>query len=107
MDKAYPQRTCIGCRQVKDKKELVRVVRTPEGAFCLDRSGKMNGRGAYLCPKRECLELALRKGSFAKSFRTPLPPEVKEIITEEIKKIEEENTEHAGTGAESRTDRLR
>ena len=107
MEKAYPQRTCIGCRQMKEKKELIRVVRTPEGVFCLDRSGKMNGRGAYLCPKRECLELALRKGSLAKSFRTAVPPELKEIITEELKKIEEENTEYAGTGAESRTESLR
>ena len=106
MEKSSPQRTCIGCRQVRDKRELIRVVRTPEGNFCLDRSGKMNGRGAYLCPKKECIELALKKGSLAKSFRTAVPAAIKEILTEEWKKIEEEDTEHAGTGAEGRPDRL-
>ena len=106
MEKSYPQRTCIGCRQVKDKRDLIRVVRTPEGTFCLDKSGRMNGRGAYLCPDRACIEQALRKGALAKSFRMNLPPGVKEILTEELKKIEAENTEYAGTGAESGPDRL-
>lgn len=106
MEKSYPQRTCIGCRQVKDKRDLIRVVRTPEGTFCLDQGGKMNGRGAYLCPNETCIGLALRKGALAKSFRMTLPPDVKESLTEELKKIETENIEHAWTGTESRPDRL-
>ena len=81
-----------GCRQVKDKRDLIRVVRTPEGNFCLDKSGRMNGRGAYLCPNEACITLALRKGAFAKSFRMTLPPDVKELLTEELKRIETENT---------------
>jgi predicted RNA-binding protein YlxR (DUF448 family) len=54
-----PQRTCVACRQVKTKRELVRLVRTFQGAIEIDTTGKMDGRGAYLCPKRECLEKAL------------------------------------------------
>ena len=54
-----PQRTCVACRQVKAKRELVRVVRTLRGDIEIDTTGKMDGRGAYLCPNRECLEKAL------------------------------------------------
>lgn len=54
-----PQRTCVGCRQVKAKRELVRLVRTPDGSIELDDTGKKNGRGAYVCPNRDCWEKAL------------------------------------------------
>lgn len=89
MEKSLPQRTCVGCRLKKDKKELVRIVRTPDGEICLDASGKMNGRGAYLCPKEECIALALKKGALAKSLHICLNPIIKESLIEELKKIEE------------------
>ena len=59
-----PQRACIGCGQMKDKKELIRVLRTPEGEFTLDATGRKNGRGAYLCRSAECLERALLRWQF-------------------------------------------
>lgn len=70
-----PQRSCIGCRAVRDKKELVRLVRTPEGELRLDPTGKAAGRGAYLCLSAECLALAARRKSFDRAFRQTLPKE--------------------------------
>ena len=58
MQKKIPMRQCLGCREMKPKRELTRVVRTPEGTVCIDRKGKANGRGAYLCPSRDCLARA-------------------------------------------------
>lgn len=92
MERSYPQRTCIGCRQVKDKKSLIRIVLTPEGELRVDAGGKANGRGAYVCPDPVCIETAFRKGQLAKSLRTAVSSEAKERIKEELKKIEEENT---------------
>ena len=60
MQKKIPQRQCMGCRERRAKRELIRVVRTPEGTVNLDFGGKMNGRGAYLCPNMECLKKAIR-----------------------------------------------
>lgn len=56
MQKKIPMRQCLGCREMKPKRELTRVVRTPEGTVCIDRKGKANGRGAYLCANTECLK---------------------------------------------------
>jgi len=61
MPRRVPQRTCLGCQNVKPKREMVRIVRTPEGSVMIDATGKKPGRGAYLCPRLECLEIA-RKG---------------------------------------------
>ena len=63
MQKKIPQRQCMGCRERKNKRELIRVVRSPEGQVSLDFGGKMNGRGAYLCPDPECLKRAIRSSS--------------------------------------------
>ena len=60
MQKKIPQRQCMGCRERKNKRDMIRVVRTPEGSVNLDFGGKMIGRGAYLCPDPECLKMALR-----------------------------------------------
>ena len=57
--KKQPQRTCIGCREKKDKKQLIRIVKNKEGKISLDRTGKANGRGAYICDNIECLEKAI------------------------------------------------
>ena len=62
MQKKIPQRQCMGCRERKAKRELIRVVRSPEGEVSLDFGGKKNGRGAYICPNPECLKKAIRSG---------------------------------------------
>lgn len=70
-----PQRTCIACRTVRPKRELVRVVRTPESDVAVDETGKRNGRGAYLCPRRACWETALSRGLLNRALRTNLTEE--------------------------------
>ncbi len=67
-----PERTCVACRTKRPKRELIRVVRTPEGAVVIDRSQKQNGRGAYLCPRPTCWERALRRGALSHALRLQL-----------------------------------
>ena len=67
--KKIPQRQCLGCREMKNKKDLIRVVRSPEGEISLDFKGKKPGRGAYVCPDSACLALE-------RAFETAIPPEV-------------------------------
>jgi predicted RNA-binding protein YlxR (DUF448 family) len=69
-----PVRTCVGCRQRGGKRELVRVVRTPEGPIAVDQTGRAAGRGAYLHPDQACLQRAARAGSLARALRTSLDP---------------------------------
>ena len=76
MQKKIPQRQCMGCRERRPKKEMIRVVRTPEGAVNLDFGGKMNGRGAYVCPNPECLKKALRSKALDRSLEVTIPEEV-------------------------------
>ena len=84
MQKKIPQRQCMGCRERKAKKELIRVVRTPEGAVCLDFSGKLNGRGSYLCPDPECLKRARKAKSLERSLEVPIPEEVYDRLEKEM-----------------------
>lgn len=70
-----PQRTCIVCRQVRPKRELIRVVRTPAGHIELDPTGKKSGRGAYLCARRSCWEPALHQGRLEREFEMNIPAE--------------------------------
>ncbi len=76
--KKVPQRMCVGCGQMRPKKELIRVVRTPEGAIELDTSpsGKRPGRGAYLCPDSECLAKAVKGKRLERSLEQPISDEV-------------------------------
>ena len=67
--KREPQRTCIGCRQVRPRAQLVRLVRRTDGVVCVDRDGTAPGRGAYVCPQSECVEVALKRERLAKAFR--------------------------------------
>ena len=76
MQKKIPQRQCMGCRERRPKKEMIRVVRTPEGSVNLDFGGKMNGRGAYICPNPECLKKALRSKALDRSLEVTIPEEV-------------------------------
>ena len=79
-----PMRMCVGCREMKPKKELLRAVRSPEGQVSLDATGKKPGRGAYLCPNTECLNKAIRAKSLERSLETPIPPEVVEQLRKEM-----------------------
>ena len=86
MQKKIPQRQGMGCRERKAKKELIRVVRTPEGGVQVDFSGKVNGRGAYLCPNPECLRKAQRIKSLERSLEIAIPEEVYARLEKEIER---------------------
>ena len=86
MQKKIPQRQCMGCRERKAKKELIRVVRTPEGGVQVDFSGKVNGRGAYLCPDPECLRKAQRSKALERSLEIAIPEEVYTRLEKEIER---------------------
>jgi predicted RNA-binding protein YlxR (DUF448 family) len=73
--KHKPQRTCVACQETKDKRELIRVVRTPAGKIIVDPTGKTNGRGAYLCRKTDCWDRGLQKGSIARALKVTLATE--------------------------------
>ena len=84
MQKKIPQRQCMGCRERKAKREMIRVVRGTDGTVSLDFGGKMNGRGAYICPNPDCLKKAQRSKSLERSLETPIPEEVYDRLTKEI-----------------------
>ena len=76
MQKKIPQRQCMGCRERKAKREMIRVVRGTDGNVSLDFGGKMNGRGAYICPDMECLKKAIRSKALDRSLEVTIPEEV-------------------------------
>ena len=77
-------RTCLGCRTAKEKSELIRIVRTPEGEVKTDPSGKANGRGAYLCRDPKCLKRAMKTGALGRALKVPIPPELYETLSERL-----------------------
>ena len=84
MQKMIPQRQCMGCRERKAKKEMIRVVRGTDGNVSLDFGGKMNGRGAYICPNGECLKKALRSKALDRSLEVTIPEEVIQRLQKEM-----------------------
>lgn len=76
MQKKIPQRQCMGCRERKDKRDMIRVVRSPEGAVGLDFGGKAPGRGAYVCRSSVCLKRAMRSRALERSLEIAIPEEV-------------------------------
>jgi predicted RNA-binding protein YlxR (DUF448 family) len=78
--KHVPQRTCVGCRTGQAKGLMVRIVHTPEGAVVVDETGKRNGRGAYLCPQRECWEIALARHQLERALKTTLTAETRDQL---------------------------
>lgn len=72
--RSQPQRTCLGCRQVKDQDQLIRVVRSPDGELLTDLRGRLPGRGAYLCNSRSCIEAAVNRKQFDRTFRQACQP---------------------------------
>ena len=86
--KKIPMRKCVGCGEMKNKKEMIRVVKTPEETFVLDATGKRNGRGAYLCFSGECLDKAVKNKGLERSFKQAIPAEVYEELKKEMDAIE-------------------
>ena len=89
--KHLPQRTCIACQQIKEKKALIRLVRAENGVAEVDISGKKPGRGAYLCPNKVCWELVLKKNRLEYALRTKLSNDNRQILTEHIHNLLEES----------------
>nr|WP_330421705.1 YlxR family protein [Dorea sp. AF36-15AT] len=87
-NKKMPVRMCVGCQEMKNKKEMIRVIKTPEGTFMLDATGKKNGRGAYVCPSEECLQLARKNKGLERSFKQAIPAEVYESLEKEMEALE-------------------
>lgn len=85
-----PMRRCVGCQEMKSKKEMIRVIRTSQGEFLLDATGKKNGRGAYICPSKECLEKAVKSKGLERSFKQSIPKEVYEALEKEMEILESE-----------------
>lgn len=86
--KKIPQRQCIGCGEMKSKKEMIRVIKTPEGEIMMDATGKKNGRGAYICPSRECLKKAIKTKGLERSFKMSIPAEIYDQLTKEMEDID-------------------
>ena len=84
MQKKIPQRQCMGCRERKNKRELIRVVRGKDGTVSLDFSGKVAGRGAYVCPDPECLKKAIKSKALERSLEVPIPEEVYARLEKEM-----------------------
>lgn len=89
INKKIPLRKCVGCMEMKEKKNLIRVVKTPEETFVLDDTGKKNGRGAYICKNRECLQKAVKNHGLERSFQTAISREVYDALSTELEKIEQ------------------
>ena len=84
MQKKIPQRQCMGCHERKAKRELIRVVRGTDGTVSLDFGGKLNGRGAYICPDPNCLQKARKAKSLDRSLETEVPEQVYERLNKEL-----------------------
>ena len=90
MAKKVPLRQCVGCGEMKGKKDMMRVLKTAENEICLDVTGKKNGRGAYLCKSRECLQKAAKNKGLERSFKMSIPKDVYEALEKEFENLEAE-----------------
>ncbi len=90
MAKKIPMRQCIGCGEMKEKKAMVRVLKTAENEIFLDATGKKNGRGAYICRSMECLRRIRKNKGLERSFKTNVPPEVYDTLEREFERLESE-----------------
>ena len=86
-NKKVPMRQCVGCAQMKSKKELIRVIKTPEEQILLDATGRQNGRGAYICASMECLQKAQKTKGLERSLKTAIPAEIFQNLEEEMNQI--------------------
>ena len=84
MPKKIPMRQCTGCREMKPKRELIRVVKSPENEILLDFKGKAQGRGAYVCKNQECLKKAIKSKALERSLEIPIPDEIYAQLREQM-----------------------
>ncbi|MDR1210218.1 MAG: YlxR family protein [Clostridiales bacterium] len=97
-----PLRRCAGCGESFDKRDLARVVRSPEGEYSVDPTGRKNGRGAYICINVDCLELARKRKGLNRSFKAEVPGEIFEKLREELTGGQQAYGKPAGTGSKGR-----
>lgn len=88
MNKKIPMRQCVGCREMKPKRELIRIIRTSEDEIFVDATGKKNGRGAYICPREECLAQAMKQKGLERSLKIAIPQEIYKDFEKEMGKID-------------------
>lgn len=81
-------RQCTGCREMKNKREMIRVIRTAENEICIDATGRKNGRGAYICPNMDCLKTAMKNRGLERSLKTAIPESVYQQLEEEMSHID-------------------
>ena len=89
MKNKIPMRQCTGCREMKSKKEMMRVLRTPEGEILMDATGRKNGRGAYLCYDAACLEKAIKNKGLERSLKVSISQEVYQELKKEFEAVEQ------------------
>lgn len=87
MNKKIPMRQCIGCREMKPKRELIRILKNKQQELSVDRTGKKNGRGAYICPSMNCFHLAIKQKGLERSFQMSIPPEFYTVFQKEMEDI--------------------
>lgn len=92
-NKKIPMRKCVGCQEMKAKREMIRVIKTvsedeTETNITLDTTGRKNGRGAYICPNSVCLNAAIKNKGLERSFKMPIPKDVYELLTKEMEELE-------------------
>ena len=88
--KKIPLRKCVGCQEMKNKREMIRILKTSENEFMLDATGRKNGRGAYLCFSKECFEKAVKCKGLERSFKQSIPKDVYEKLEKELDELENE-----------------
>lgn len=88
MSKTIPQRQCVGCREMKNKKDLIRVLKTADEDIIIDATGRKNGRGAYLCKAKECFQKAVKNNGLERSLKCRIPSEIVKALEEEMEQIE-------------------
>ena len=84
MQKKIPMRQCTGCREMKPKRELIRVVRNADGDINIDTKGKLPGRGAYICPETDCLKKARKSRALERAFGVSIPDEIYEVLEQQM-----------------------
>lgn len=86
--KKVPMRQCVGCGEMKAKKEMIRIIKTAENDILLDETGRKNGRGAYICPSSECLKKAEKSKGLSRSFKMEIPREIYAELEKEMQNVE-------------------
>jgi len=81
VEKHYPERMCVACRTMQDKRNLIRIVKTNEGKIFVDNSGKANGRGAYICNNKECFEKAVKTRALNRAFKCEISQETLQVLS--------------------------